>query len=81
MLKFIGYLFGCSSNQRAIAIYQGGGRTKLAVCDYNGVRLSDYHQPEMNSEDLGQWLADTMGDEIINCSSAQLDAVVGVLKK
>ncbi len=77
---FQGYLFGCSTNKRAVAIYKKGYRTKLIVKGMDGLRVHGYHRPEMNSEDLGQWLADAMGDSIIGDSVSQLEAVLKGLK-
>ena len=77
----IQYLFGCASNQRAVALYRGDEITRVVVQDYNGYRLTEYNTHEVANDALPAWVAKTVGDAIIQCSSEQLDAVIEALMK
>ena len=80
-MKFIGYLFHCSSNRKAVAIRKDGNLYRLRVQDEQGFELPDFMRFAVSCDELNNWLAEVLGDAMIKSSYEQLDAVIEALKK
>ena len=80
-MKFIGYLFDCSSDRKTVAIRKDGDLYRIRVQDERGFELTDFMRFAVSCDELNKWLAEVLGDAMIKSSYEQLDAVIEALKK